>query len=150
MSPDFDCWINQSLIATNTSTRTLELQTKVKRCEDFTITEKAPTKQRWSNIFGFDSDLNLFPRISNIQIRIRQFLSPNIIRIFESFSSNLEYFKHRFPLNLNLNWEFLGALATFWSHLWAPIDKTCAWMWPSLLLLKKYSSNALKWHKKCF
>ena len=67
-------------------------------------------------------------RILNIRIRIRQFLSPNIIRIFESFSSNLEYFKHRFPLNLNLNWEFLGALATCWSHLWAPIDKICAWM----------------------
>ena len=55
--------------------------------------------QRWSNIFGFNSDLNLFPRILNIRIRIQQFLSPNIIRIFESFSSNLEYLKHIFPLN---------------------------------------------------
>ena len=46
--------------------------------------------------FGFKS----FSRISNIQIRIRQFLSPNIIQIFESFSLNLEYLKHIFPLNL--------------------------------------------------
>ena len=55
--------------------------------------------QRWSNIFGFNSDLNLFPRISNIRIRIREFWRPNIIRIFESFFSNLEYLKHIFPLN---------------------------------------------------
>ena len=55
--------------------------------------------QRWSNIFGFDSDSNLFPRISNIRIRIREFWRPNNIRIFESFSSNLEYLKHIFPLN---------------------------------------------------
>ena len=37
-----------------------------------------------------------------------------------------------FLLILNLNWEFLGALATCWSHLRAPMDKTCAWMWLSL------------------
>ena len=82
--------------------------------------------QRWKNYSNSDS--TLFPQILNIRIWIGHFLSPNIIRIFESFSSNLEYFKHRFPLNLNLNWELLGALATCWSHLWAPIDKTCAWM----------------------
>ena len=55
--------------------------------------------QRWSNIFGFDSDSNLFPRISNIRIRIREFWRPNNIRIFESFSSNLEYLKHIFHLD---------------------------------------------------
>ena len=65
--------------------------------------------------FGFENFLarilfeysNLFPRISNIW---------NIY----------------FLLILNLNWEFLGALATCWSHLQAPMDKTCAWMWLSL------------------
>ena len=41
--------------------------------------------------FGFKS----FSRISNIRIWIRQFFSTNIIRIFESFSSNLEYLKHK-------------------------------------------------------
>ena len=63
--------------------------------------------QRWSNIFGFNSDLNLFPRILNILIQIREFWRPNNIRIFLSFSSNLEYLKHIFLLLLNLNWEFL-------------------------------------------
>ena len=62
---------------------------------NFTLKENMrkmlPKNQRWSNIFGFNSDSNLFPWISNIRIRIRQFFSPNIIRIFESFSSNLEY-----------------------------------------------------------
>ena len=58
-----------------------------------------PLNQRWSNIFGFDSDSNLFPRISNIRIRIREFWRPNNIRIFESFSSNLEYLKHIFHLD---------------------------------------------------
>ena len=66
--------------------------------------------QRWSNIFGFNSDLNLFPRILNILIQIREFWRPNNIRIFLSFSSNLEYLKHIFLLLLNLNWEFLGDL----------------------------------------
>ena len=46
-------------------------------------------------LFRFES----FPQISNIRIWIRQFLSPNIIQIFESFSSNLEYLKHIFSLN---------------------------------------------------
>ena len=55
--------------------------------------------QRWSNIFGFNSDLNLFPRILNIRIQIREFWRPNNIRIFKSFSSNLKYLKHIFPLN---------------------------------------------------
>ena len=89
--------------------------------------------QRWSNIFGFDSDSNLFPRILNIRIRIREFWRPNNIRIFEYFSSNLEYLKHIFfLLILNINWEFLGALPTCLSHLRAPIEKTCAWMLLSL------------------
>ena len=66
--------------------------------------------QRWSNIFGFNSDLNLFPRIFNIRIQIREFWRPNNIRIFLSFSSNLEYLKHIFLLLLNLNLEFLGDL----------------------------------------
>ena len=70
-----------------------------------------------SRIFGFGFDnfwawilfeySNLFPRISNIW---------NIFSL----------------LILKLNWEFLGALATCWSHLRALMDKTCAWMWLSL------------------
>ena len=55
--------------------------------------------QRWSNIFRFNSDLNLFPRILNIRIQIREFWRPNNIRIFESFSLNLEYLKHIFHLD---------------------------------------------------
>ena len=84
-------------------------------------------------------------RIIRIQIQIRIFSSnleysdstifePNFIRIFESFSSNLEYLKHicSLLLILNLNWEILGALATCWSQLQALMDKTCVWMWLSL------------------
>ena len=54
-------------------------------------------KPPWSEmneLFGFRFES--FPRISNIRIPIRQFFSPNIIRIFESFSLNLKYLKHFF------------------------------------------------------
>ena len=47
--------------------------------------------------FGFENfSSNIRIRI---RIQIREFWRPNIIRIFESFSSNLEYLKHIFPLN---------------------------------------------------
>ena len=51
----------------------------------------------WGDRIYLDS--NLFPRISNIRIRIPEFWRPNNIRIFESFSLNLEYLKHIFPIN---------------------------------------------------
>ena len=82
----------------HTSPHHLDMSIFLKCANVYPSTEKCYF-QRWSNIFWFDSDSNLFPRISNIRIRIWQFLSPNIIRIFESFSSNLEYLKHIFPLN---------------------------------------------------
>ena len=90
-------------------------------------------QQRWSNIFGFDSDSNLFPRISNIRIRIRQFLSSNIIRIFESFSLNLEYLKHIFSLNFEyklriFRWPadlLIPFLGTNWQDLC--LDVTVTW-----------------------
>ena len=107
-------------------------------------------EQRWSNIFGFDLDSNLLPQISNIQIRIRQFLSPNIIRIFESFSSNLEYLKHIFPINFEYKLGILGALPTCLSHLRAPIDKTCAWMLLSLDTFMSFLEYAFSIPVFCF
>ena len=70
-----------------------------------------------SRIFGFGFD-NFWARILFKYSNLFPWIS-NIWNIF-------------FLWILNINWEFLGALPTCLSHLWAPIDKTCAWMLLSL------------------
>ena len=88
--------------------------------------------QRWSNIFGFDSDSNIFLESRIFGFGFENFGDRIIFEYSNLFPRISNIWNIFFLLILNINWEFLGALATCWSHLRAPMDKTCAWMWLSL------------------
>ena len=86
--------------------------------------------QRWSNYS--DSDSNLFLKSRIFGFGFDNFLARILFEYSNLFPRISNIWNIFFLLILNLNWEFLGALATCWSHLRALMDKTCAWMWLSL------------------